>query len=407
MVERARLYLIDRFTTNADIKPSKPPCVQLKLRRDFKCMSEEERQKFVDIIRRLYLDRSMDMLGDIHARHWGTVHKSAEFSPFHRYIIYKLEEKIATIDPTVTVPYWSDPYDFSAPEKSILFKYFGTYGQHVDGFCVKDGLFTGLNLTRCVRRQWYDGKMPTLESPEMVTSWLQRSTDFPTGVALHGGSHFVPHLAVGGYAGDMSVETAAHDILFYMFHQYYTEVLTYKLQLKDDRLLTPLSYNLMSRVDTTTGAYKTANIYTDVLTHWTNVTIAEVFHLGFGEFCSISDRSVLDINRHLNGERPVLPNAIQELPQMVKTLFFPAFASDNYTWFDVELDDTGDDCNPGCKPVPKFQAYSDTPHGIRMMRGFDDNSNPLSINGLALSQMYMFALTDALNMMGYCSPFIP
>ncbi|CAG2108514.1 unnamed protein product, partial [Medioppia subpectinata] len=265
---------------------------------------------------------------------------------------------------------------------------------------------------------WYDGKMPTLESPEMVTSWMQRSNDFPTGVALFAGVHFVPHLAVGGYGGDMSVDTAAHEcqfhhnntlcpisIMFYLFHLYHA---TETLLLKDDRLLTPLSYNLMPRLDPITGRPKMANIYTDVLTHWTNVTVAETFHVGFGEYCSIFDRTVVAINRHLNGERPVLPKAIQELPQMVKIMFFPAFASGNYTWFEMELDGGSDDCNPDCKPVPKFQSYSETPHGIRLMKnmeGFD--SNPLSVNGLALSQMYMFALTDALNMVGYCSPFIP
>ena len=100
--------------------------------------------------------------------------------------------------------------DFAAPERSSIWKTFGSAGDHEEDFCVADGAFAYQRVMfpkkGCVRRQWnMNGTVPVWEPPEWATSITQTTQNYPDWATLLGMSaHFKTHLHVGGYNGDMS-----------------------------------------------------------------------------------------------------------------------------------------------------------------------------------------------------------
>ena len=99
--------------------------------------------------------------------------------------------------------------DSAHPEKSIVWQMMGTTGVHNTGYCLRDGLYSGLNTNRCTRRQWSaNGTVPPIDGLELYTSLLQFSQTFMMQYSFFSGLHFITHLAVGGYRGDFSIDTA-------------------------------------------------------------------------------------------------------------------------------------------------------------------------------------------------------
>ena len=97
------------------------------------------------------------------------------------------------------------------PEKSIVWQILGTGGVHNTGYCVTDGLYAGLNTNRCIRREWNEnGTIPVFEGLEHHSHWLQMDT-FEEQIFYLAGFHFIPHLGIGGYRGDMSLDTAPYE----------------------------------------------------------------------------------------------------------------------------------------------------------------------------------------------------
>ena len=102
--------------------------------------------------------------------------------------------------------------DAAHPEKSIVWQTLGTTGVHNTGYCVRDGLYSGLNTTRCIRRQWnLNATVPAIDGLELVTRWLHLGPSFAPSNFYLSGIHFLTHLAIGGYSGDMSVDTAPYE----------------------------------------------------------------------------------------------------------------------------------------------------------------------------------------------------
>jgi hypothetical protein len=82
------------------------------------------------------------------------------------------------INPSVTMPYWDFSSDFSAPEKSIIWEFFGHAGNPNQDYCVIDGPFANQQLNypkrHCLKREWNkNGTIPALVPPEWMTSVLQ------------------------------------------------------------------------------------------------------------------------------------------------------------------------------------------------------------------------------------------
>jgi tyrosinase len=61
-------------------------------------------------------------------------------------MINEVEKKMLEIDPTVTMPYWQYTHSFAAPEKDIIFEWFGHAGNKDNDYCVTDGAFANNEL---------------------------------------------------------------------------------------------------------------------------------------------------------------------------------------------------------------------------------------------------------------------
>ncbi len=52
-LENVRLYVQKRFLTEPQIKPVKPACDNLYVKKDFKCMTHEERMSVINVFKEL------------------------------------------------------------------------------------------------------------------------------------------------------------------------------------------------------------------------------------------------------------------------------------------------------------------------------------------------------------------
>lgn len=116
----------------------------------------------------------MNRFTKIHDTHWAATHKFSEGFVFHRWFANELEKEMLKINPNVTLPYWDTTSDFSAPEKSIIWNWFGRSGNANGNFCVSDGPFANTQLNypnrHCLRREWNrDGTISPLEAPEWLS----------------------------------------------------------------------------------------------------------------------------------------------------------------------------------------------------------------------------------------------
>ncbi len=93
----------------------------------------------------------------------------------------------------------------------------GHAGNARNDYCIKDGPFAYQKVfnekPHCLRRRWNPNKtIPYFEPLEWATAVLQISKSVAY-IEILGGtnSHFKLHLAIGGWAGDMSVTVAANE----------------------------------------------------------------------------------------------------------------------------------------------------------------------------------------------------
>jgi hypothetical protein len=107
--------------------------------------------------------------------------------------------------------------EFAAPEKSIIWEYFGHAGNESNGYCVSDGQFKNQILKypteHCLKRHWNsDGTIPVWESPELLTFILQygepKMSSFES---VFYSQHFKKHLNIGGYNGDIAIPYATNE----------------------------------------------------------------------------------------------------------------------------------------------------------------------------------------------------
>jgi hypothetical protein len=93
----------------------------------------------------------------------------------------------------------------------------GHAGNPSNDYCVKDGPFAYQKVLNkkphCLRRQWNPNKtIPHFEPLEWMTAVSQISKSYADIGNLGGTNfHFKAHLAIGGWAGDMSVTFATNE----------------------------------------------------------------------------------------------------------------------------------------------------------------------------------------------------
>jgi tyrosinase len=438
----------------AKTNPKKPPCSKFHVRKNIKCLTELERKKFIAVFQKLYDNGFIDEITKIHSTNWPAVHKFTDAVIWHRWIMTELEKKMREIDPTVTLPYWQFPDSFAAPEKDIIFEWFGHAGNESNDYCVSDGAFANQKVNypkiHCIRRQWnpngticnweppeyYNSVMQLQTLPNLLAPWIEifkkyikdpkvadfmntlqtsRQTILPYSLfALLFGvnGHFQTHLCIGGYAGDLSVTIATNDVIFWLFHQY-LDYIGSKYHLSRDELLVPNTYNMGFRLINKTQQIVLTDIEKDTLTYYENITVKETFQLGYGELCFIHDQMIKPINQMLRNEKPSEPLAVQrlrsQLPPPIFAKYFPKFAHPfgNLTFLDYVFADVGD-CNPGnppnCRRMPIAPRFTETENNRRQYKAFKEDANIDLTPFLDPAQEYYYDMMRDLNDY-YCSVY--
>lgn len=152
---------------------------------------------------------------------------AAMFFPFHRLYLLSLEAAMrkCTGNPNIYIPYWDSALDSEAPEKSLIFKYFGGDGDpSLDqgtatrqelrqyGYCI-NGPFKDLKRRTpirflynnkkgekdCIRRKLGsdNGDLISINNPEII-DLLSREPDYQYFCEGNEQSHNILHSFIGG-----------------------------------------------------------------------------------------------------------------------------------------------------------------------------------------------------------------
>ena len=211
-LENVRQFLNYSFTVLADIKPDKPLCPKLHVRHDWKCLTEQQKTRVINVWKQMYERGDVQRLADLHVKHWPAWHKGPEILPSHRWFTNEFERIMLSIDSYTTLPYW-DPYTYgSQPERSSIWHTLGHSGTYANGYSVADGIYAEWGLIPTMKRHWSEnGTITPWITQEFLTSMIQTARTMSEMVTLSVGLHFPPHIHVGGYEGQYSHRNAPYE----------------------------------------------------------------------------------------------------------------------------------------------------------------------------------------------------
>ncbi|KAJ3084140.1 hypothetical protein HK102_000753 [Quaeritorhiza haematococci] len=213
---------------------SSSPCSSVAVRREWRELSEKERQDFLGAVNGL--KRAPSTMGQanryedfvhLHLISEFDAHGVPAFLPWHRHFIREFEKALQAINPAVHLPYWDWALDSQSPERSPLLTaaYFGTTGTPGTG-CITDGAFANwqrsLPQPGCLRRSGFRTMRP-FPSPEVLQNILD-STSSPAFTATSAYDMFrnkleVPHGAIHiSFGGDMWGMESPNDPIFWLHH---------------------------------------------------------------------------------------------------------------------------------------------------------------------------------------------
>ena len=180
-------------------------------------------------------------------------------------------------------------------------------------------------------------------------------------------------------------------------------------QLLKSEFLTPLSYNWLPRFNPDNGQLiRNASIMTDTLNGVPSVKVKEMFWVGFGDLCYITDQLIKPINNLWKGvkdEKDTIPSAVKRLPKAIIEKYFPYFQQGNFSVLAHKLEDVGD-CNKACLPIPRPTLMCETQQGklqfeeLRYDEGLDLSTK------IKMSEQYFYKIWLDLNNSKYCSPYV-
>ena len=82
------------------------------LRKNYKGMSDDQKQRFVRAIKTLSQSGVVGKFAEIHnANFFLGIHGTSHFLPWHREMLYRFELELQKVDSSVTIPYWDSTAD--------------------------------------------------------------------------------------------------------------------------------------------------------------------------------------------------------------------------------------------------------------------------------------------------------
>ncbi|KAL1916172.1 uncharacterized protein VTP21DRAFT_6176 [Calcarisporiella thermophila] len=214
-------------TTSRSPSPTvSPRCSTLAVRKEFRQLSNQERNEFLSALRAVNSatrPNRLDSMSYYHLQATRNAHGQAQFFPWHRLFLREFERALQTINPRVTLPYWYWGEDADNPAYSQIFSnqwYGGT------GTCINTGQIAYWNVLynrdgsarlHCLPRQFNRGNFisPWASTEVLQNILLTRNTFDEFRTALEGSPHGNVHITIGG---DMGTMASPNDPIFFMHH---------------------------------------------------------------------------------------------------------------------------------------------------------------------------------------------
>ncbi|MDQ4145897.1 MAG: tyrosinase family protein [Actinomycetota bacterium] len=166
------------------------------IRKNYRRLSEVERDRFVQALRHVKSNGIVDEFADLHATHFGHgIHRSSHFLPWHREFLLRFENELRTHHPDVTIPYWDSTVDRSPSDPLWNNSFLGQFN-------------TAWNLRRRLGSD-------TLPTAQQVRTNRERDTYDRFWPELESDIHNPPHRWVGGV---MAGAASPGDPVFYLHH---------------------------------------------------------------------------------------------------------------------------------------------------------------------------------------------
>ncbi|XP_025018121.1 uncharacterized protein LOC107369608 isoform X2 [Tetranychus urticae] len=212
-------------------KPSIDKCSKLRVRANIKSLNENELKQYIDALKILYADGTIDRYAIFHQTNYLSSHNQPIIFWWHRYFIYAFENELQRINPNLTIPYWDTTEDSKEPHKSVVLsdKYFGGNGEP-PFYCVSNSFLSTVDTKlpdgkrRCIKRIFYGSQSDTLSpwnNTQSVLNLIRVSNDSEAfRIGLEDSIHLDVHRGLGSDEprGDMNSPIAPIDPIFYLHH---------------------------------------------------------------------------------------------------------------------------------------------------------------------------------------------
>ncbi|KAK9718850.1 hypothetical protein K7432_005138 [Basidiobolus ranarum] len=202
-------------------------CETVGTRKEIRQMRAEERDAFVDAVNKFKSTRLYDNLVVTHSGYYQFGHNSSAFLPWNRYYLRQFEQNLQLINPLVTLPYWDWSLDSQAPERSTIFKWFGSNGGSYKNYCLRNGAFSGWKVQNpkptCLRRAFDGGdKLSAFPPPEVISYILKASNDFKEFTRfIEQGIHGQVLQTING---DLGTIFGPNDPLYWLIHSFIDKI---------------------------------------------------------------------------------------------------------------------------------------------------------------------------------------
>jgi hypothetical protein len=124
----------------------------MNVRRNYRSLTDAERERFVQALRKTKEAGVVDLFAAIHRAHdpHPGIHGSSQFLPWHREALFRFERELQKFQPNITIPYWDPTVDRSPSDPLWANSFLGQF-----------------NSAWGLGRELGSGPPPTLELPTL------------------------------------------------------------------------------------------------------------------------------------------------------------------------------------------------------------------------------------------------
>jgi hypothetical protein len=207
-------------------------CPRLRARPNVNKMSQQSWDRYVAAVKQLNSGprpTKWDLFSNIHIQNFPQIHNDPFFLGWHRQFLYEFESALREIDETIRIPYWDWSAHYLDIDNDPVWQKYGKNGDPENGYCVTQGSFAGMQVTRnsdelntpgCSTRNAMFGRVVSGSKPE-----LEDLIDLDNDMSFSWSFEFVTHARVHSTIGlDFANTASASDPLFYAHHAFIDKI---------------------------------------------------------------------------------------------------------------------------------------------------------------------------------------